>query len=83
MGGDDSGIELRQCPSSSGSARVSRLADACGTERKPAPSSRVLVAYKVGPTVMPAETILLSHTWYSLSSMLSVMGWAGISELLE
>ena len=47
------------------------------------PVHGALAAYKVGPTVMPAETILLSHTWYSLSSMLRVMGWAGTSELLE
>ncbi len=56
--------------------------DSCGRSAT-RPVHRALAAYKVGPTVMPAETILLSHTWYSLSSMLRVMGWAGTSELLE
>jgi hypothetical protein len=36
---------------------------------------------KAGPTVIPAETILLSHIWYSFSSVSIVIGVAGNTEL--
>jgi len=47
----------------------------------PHPATSFVADQKVGPTVIPAETILLSHTWYSFSSVSIVIGVAGNTEL--